>query len=120
MFDETLKNDFLIHTNFLTKIKISLFYCCEKVFTLMNIWMIGKNIITWKKFLQSFKYDIADADYAHIKRICKDFEIKNVGEYHDLYVRRNTLLLADVFENFQNIFLDIYELDPTCFLIAPG
>ena len=64
--------------------------------------------------------NIADADYAHIKRICKDFEIKNVGEYHDLYVRRNTLLLADVFENFQNIFLDIYELDPTRFLIAPG
>ena len=41
--------------------------------------------------------DITDVDYAHAKRVCKDFEIKNVGEYHDLHVRSNTLLLADIF-----------------------
>ena len=46
--------------------------------------------------------DITDADYAQAKRVCKDFEIKNLGEYHDLYVQSNTLLLADVFENFKN------------------
>ena len=39
---------------------------------------------------------------AHAKRICKDFEIKNLGKYHDLYVQSNTILLADVFENFRN------------------
>ena len=44
--------------------------------------------------------DIADADYAHAKRVYKDFEIKNLGEYHDLYVQGDTLLLADVFGNF--------------------
>ena len=44
--------------------------------------------------------DIADVDYAHTKRVCKDFEMKIFGEYHDLYVQRNTLSLADVFENF--------------------
>ena len=38
----------------------------------------------------------------------KDFEIKNLGDYHDLYVRSDTLLLADVFENCQNICLKIY------------
>ena len=43
--------------------------------------------------------DITDADYGHTKRVCKDFEIKKLGEYHDLYVQSNTLL-ADVFENF--------------------
>ena len=37
------------------------------------------------------------------KRVCKDFEVKNLGEYHDLYVQRDTLLLADVFENFINM-----------------
>ena len=48
------------------------------------------------------------------------FEIRNLGEYHDLYVQSKTLLLADVFENFQNICLVIYELDPTRFLTVPG
>ena len=43
--------------------------------------------------------DITDADYAHAKRVCKGFEIKNLGEYHDLYVQNDTLLLADVFGN---------------------
>ena len=64
--------------------------------------------------------DITDADYAHAKRVCKDFEIKNLGEYHDLYVQSNTLLLADVFENFRNICLEIYKLDRTKLLSAPG
>ena len=56
--------------------------------------------------------DITDADYAHAKRVCKDFEIKHLGEYHDLYIQRDMLLLADVFENLQNMCLEIYELDP--------
>ena len=64
--------------------------------------------------------DITDADYAHAKIVCKDFEIKNLGEYHDLYVQSNTLLLADVFENFRNMCLEIYELDPAKCLSAPG
>ena len=55
----------------------------------------------------------------HTKLVCKDFEIKNFGEYHDLYVQGDTLLLRDVFENFRNMFLEIYELDPTKFLSAP-
>ena len=39
--------------------------------------------------------DNTDADYAHAKRVCKDSEIKNSGKYHDLYVKSDTLLLAD-------------------------
>ena len=64
--------------------------------------------------------DITDADYVHAKRVCKDFEIKYLGEYHDLYVQIDTLLLADVFENFRNMCIKIYELDPAKFLSAHG
>ena len=46
---------------------------------------------------------ITDADYAQAKRVCKDFETTNLEVYHDLYVQSDTLLLADVFENFRNV-----------------
>ena len=64
--------------------------------------------------------DITDADYAHAKRVCKDFETKVLGEYHDLHVQSDPFVLADVLENFRNMCLEIHELDPTKFLPAPG
>ena len=63
---------------------------------------------------------ITDEDYAHAKRVCKDFKIKNLEDYYDLYVQSDTLLLADVFEIFRNICLKAYELDPAHFISAPG
>ena len=60
---------------------------------------------------------ITDADYPHAKRVCKDFEIKNLGEYHDLYVQSDILLLA---ENFGNMCLKICELVPGNILSAHG
>ena len=66
------------------------------------------------------KKDITNADYMHAKRVCKDAEIKNLGENHDLYLKSDALLLADVFENFQKMCLQIYHLDPAKFLSAPG
>ena len=50
----------------------------------------------------------------------KRFKLKNLGEYHNLYVQSDTLLLADVFENFRNTCLKVYELDPAHFLSLPG
>ena len=50
----------------------------------------------------------------------EEFKLKNLGDHHDLYVQSDTLLLADVFENFRNKFIKIYELDPAHFLSAPG
>ena len=61
--------------------------------------------------------DITDADYKHVKNVWKNFEIKNQVEYRDLYVQSDTLLLADVFENFRNKFIEIYELDPAFFYL---
>ena len=60
------------------------------------------------------------ADYIHAKRACKDFEIKNLGEYHGLYLKSDTLLLADVFKNFKKMCLRFYYLDTAKFLSVPG
>ena len=64
--------------------------------------------------------DITDEDYTHAKRVCKDFQIKHLGHYNDLYNEKDTLLLADVLENFCNTCFQIYELDPAHFLSTPG
>ena len=64
--------------------------------------------------------DISDEDYAHAQKVWDVFEINNRGEYHDLYVQSDTLLLADVFENFRNMCLDIHELDRVYFVPASG
>ena len=62
---------------------------------------------------------ITDADYIHGKSVCKGFEIKQLGEYHDLYLKSDTLLLANFFENFRKMCLKIYHLDSAKFLSAP-
>ena len=64
--------------------------------------------------------DITDVDYRHAKRVFKDLSNKNLGDYHDLHVQNDTLLLADVFENFRNMCIKVYELDPALYLSAPG
>ena len=56
----------------------------------------------------------------HGKRVCKDIEIKSLSEYHDLYLKNDILLLADVFKNSRKMCLKIYHLDPLKFLSAPG
>ena len=64
--------------------------------------------------------DITYIDYRHAKRVYKEFNNKNFGDYYNLYVQSNTLLLAEVFANFRNKYIEIYELGPAHFLSAPG
>ena len=64
--------------------------------------------------------NISDEDYAHAQKVWEVFEIKILGEYHNLYAQSDTLLLPDVFENFRNKCIEIYELDPLYFVSAPG
>ena len=64
--------------------------------------------------------NIDDIDYRHGNNVFKNFKLKNLGEYHDLYVQSDTLLLAGVFVNFRNMWIKVYELDPAHFLSLPG
>ena len=64
--------------------------------------------------------DINDIDYRHANNVFKRFELENIGQYHDLYVQSDTLLLADVFENFRDMCIKVYQLDPAHFLSLPG
>ena len=63
---------------------------------------------------------ITGIDYRHAKKVFDKFCIKDLGKYHDLYVQSDTLLLADVFENFRDMCIKVYGLDPAYFLSAPG
>ena len=64
--------------------------------------------------------NIDDIDYRHGNNVFKRFKLKNLVENHDLYLQSDTLLLADVFENFRNTCLKVYGLDPAHFLSLPG
>ena len=87
---------------------------------------------TWEKFNETNlpnkepfysklnKEGITDEDYVHVQNVRDVFEIKNLGEHHDLYAQSDTLQLADVFENFRDKCLEIYQLDPAHFLSALG
>ena len=64
--------------------------------------------------------DISDIDYRHANNVFKVFKLENFGNYHDLFVQSDTLLLADVFNNFRDMCIKEYELDPAHFLPLPG
>ena len=64
--------------------------------------------------------DITNKDYTHAQKVFEEFKLKNLGDYRNLSVQSDTLLLADVFENYRNKCIKIYELDPAHFLSAPG
>ena len=64
--------------------------------------------------------NIRDDDYQHAQRVWNEFNICNLGEYHDLYLRTDVILLANVFEAFRDTCLEHYSLDPVHFYTSPG
>ena len=63
---------------------------------------------------------ISDEDYEHARNVWEAFEMKNLGDYLKLYNEVDVLLLADVFENFRDICIKNYKLDPGHYYTAPG
>ena len=87
----------------------------------MNICILGKDFYDKEAFYGSLNMEyITDVDHRLALRVFKTFNNKNLGDYHDLYVQSDTLLLADIFEAFRSVCIEIYELDSAHFLSAPG
>ena len=64
--------------------------------------------------------EISESEYAHAQKVWETFKIKNMGQYHDLYLKTDVLLLADIFENFREQYLHTYGLDPAHYVSLPS
>ena len=94
-------------------------YPCEY----MNRWerFDEKHLPPIDKFYSNLNLkDTSKDNYRHAQRVWSIFNIKNLGEYHDLYVQSDTTQLADVFEQFRTVCLRVYKLDPAHFYTTPG
>ena len=87
-------------------------------------WMTSFNELLfpiYKEFYSSLTMEsVTDAVYKHAERVWEDFVIQNVCQYNDLYIKRDTLLLAKIFESLTNNWLEICKLDLASFISAPG
>ena len=64
--------------------------------------------------------DLSEEDYHHAQQVWKGFNIQNLGQYHDLYLLTDVLLLVDIFENFWSTCQGQYGLDPAHYYTPPG
>ena len=106
--------------------KLALMKQIKKVFIPMITWIVKRSFMTSncpsKDMFYSLLTDegITDGSYAHAQRVWNTFKIWTMGEYHDLYLKSDKLLLADVFENFRKTCLQYYKLDPYHYFTSPG
>ncbi|KAL4143364.1 hypothetical protein QTP88_005702 [Uroleucon formosanum] len=93
---------------------------------------LTKNLLTpdFSKFRETGKHfatsdmdlvtPIKDEEYEHAMKVWDHFECKTIGEYSDLYLKIDVLLLADIFENFRDVCMKTYNIDPAYYYTAPG
>ena len=63
---------------------------------------------------------ISDDQYSHLKHVCNTFSFNTFRDFHNHYLKKDVLFLADVFENFISTSLKCYNLDPCHYFSAPG
>ena len=74
-----------------------------------------------EKFYSSLNDEsIKQTDYEHAQKVWNAFNCKTIGDYHDLYLKTDVVLLADVFQNFRKVCMNAYKLDPLHYYTAPG
>ena len=87
----------------------------------MSLYFCEDKLPDKDKFYSKLNMDgVSDKDYEHACKVWKEFGIKNMGEYHDLYLLTDVILLANVFELFRDVCMNNYGLDPAHFYTAPG
>ena len=63
--------------------------------------------------------NISEQDYEHAQKVWRAFSLKNLGEYHNLYLKTDIILLANVFKAFRDTSLEYYQIDPNHFYTSP-
>ena len=87
----------------------------------MLILFSEEKLLNKKSFYDSLKdQHISDKDYLKCNKICNKFSMKNMGDYNDHYLKKDVLLLADVFKKFTDTCLKFYKLDPCHYFSSPG
>ena len=92
----------------------------------MTLWIVFKSLITnsCPQKMSSLVYwpkkRITNEQYQHAQQVWDTFKMKSMGKYHDLYLKSDVLLLADVFENFRSTYLQYYKLDPAYYFTSPA
>ncbi|KAJ8887934.1 hypothetical protein PR048_007418 [Dryococelus australis] len=104
--------------NFLTLLQ-------EKVFTHMTTWVVLKNLETSLPSKDAFynklnECSVTDEDYEFARKVWEKFNIKSLREYSELYNKSDVLILSDIMENFRDLCLKTYKLDPAWYFTAPG
>ena len=80
-----------------------------------------KNLPSKEKFFCMLSDEhITDEDYKHAQNVWNTFKLEFMGQYHDLYLKSDVMLLADVFEKFRKTCLKCYKLDPCYYFTSPG
>ena len=86
----------------------------------MNNWDKFNDIELPKKYSKLYDEDISDDDYERTNLVWNGFKLKYMGEYHDLYLKTDVLLLTDVFENFRILCMKYDGLDPAYYMTLPN